>query len=116
MLSSTLKRSRAETYGTPHPTPIAVVAGAFRRAWVRVAGLGHGERRALEHVAAYSGDLDTLLAQHDVRHARPVDGSQRVFRAPGLVYSPPAHRLPVRGSRSVVVAVEASSGARVYSR
>lgn len=116
MLSATLKRSRAETYGTPHPTPMAVIAGAFRRAWVRVAGLGHGESRALVRVAAYSGDLDTLLAQHDVRHARPAEGSHRVFRAPGIVYSPPAHRLPVRGSRSVVVPVEASSGSRIYSR
>ncbi len=99
MLSPTLKRSPAETHGTPHPTPIAVVAGAFRRAWVRVVELGHGDRRAPRRASNYSGDLDSLLAEHDIRHARHVDGSHRVFKAPDLVYSPPAHRLPVRGSR-----------------
>ena len=65
--------------------------------------LGHGERRALEGAIGFSGDLDILLAQHDVRHARRADGSQRVFKAPGLVYSPPAHRLPPRGGRSAAV-------------
>jgi hypothetical protein len=64
----------------------------------------------------FSGDLDVLLAQHDVRHARRLDGSQRVFKAPDLVYSPPTHRLPVRGSRTVVVPIVGASRARHYSR
>ena len=86
MLSVTLKRRPAENFARPHLTPIAVVAGAFRRAWVRVVELGHRDRAALQSVMEYSGDLDCLLAQHDVRHARHVDGSRRVFRAPDLVY------------------------------
>ena len=64
----------------------------------------------------FSGDLDILLVQHDVRHARRMDGSQRVFKAPDLVYSPPVHRLPVRGSHSVVIPLSGASKARHHSR
>lgn len=100
MLIVALKRSPAETYGMPQPTPITIVAGAFRRALVRVFEIGRRDRDALERAIEYSGDLDCLLAQHDVRHAKHVDGSRRVFRAPELVYFPPVHRQPVRGSRT----------------
>ena len=91
MLIVALKRSPAETYGRPQPTPITIVAGAFRRALVRVLEIGRRDRDALERAIEYPGDLDCLLAQHDVRHAKHVDGSRRVFRAPDLVYSPPVH-------------------------
>jgi hypothetical protein len=93
-----LKRRPAETPGGPQPTPFAVVAGAFRRAWVRVVGLG--ERRTPQRLAEYSGHLDSLLAQHDLRHGRPVDGSQRVFKAPGLVNPAPAPKQAAAGRRS----------------
>jgi hypothetical protein len=100
MISPTLKRSPAETYGRAHLTPTAVVAGAFRRAWVRAIVLFRRDHDALKRVIEYSGDVDILLAQHDVRHARHVDGSRRVFKAPDLVYSPPAPRSASRGNPS----------------
>jgi len=97
-----------------HPTPIAVVAGAFRRAWVRVVGLG--VRRTHGHLAKYSGDLESLLVQHDLRHGRPPDGSHWIFKAPRLVYEPPAYPQPAQGRRSASMPGASYSDVDSYNR
>lgn len=102
MISATLKRSPAQTNGGFDPAPTEVIAGAFRRAWSRLFELGHRERRVLENVLKYEGDLDSLLARHDVRHARHLNGAQRVFRAPDLVVVPAFELQTVRWGRPSV--------------
>src|SRR5579863_10222047 len=86
MLSATLKPSRAE-YATPsRPAPIRAVTGAFRRVWVRVKRLRHSEStgQALAVPTAEAGPENPFRS---VTHA---GGMPRIFRAPGLVYQPPA--------------------------
>jgi|CZKI01.1.fsa_nt_gi hypothetical protein len=103
MLCVAMKRSPTETHGRLDSTPVAVVADAVRRAWARIVERVNGERSLLEHAATYSGDLDSLLVRHAVRHGRSQDGYHRVFRAPDLVYDPPVRVQPVRGSRLAAV-------------
>jgi len=103
MFRVTLRHSPEQTYVRLHPTPISVVAGAFRRAWVRIVGRSNGERRMTDNET--SGDLDGLLVQHAVRHSRLADDSHRVFRAPGLVHEPRASSQPARGTRTMSMPV-----------
>ncbi|HXQ82193.1 MAG TPA: hypothetical protein VN775_12815 [Opitutaceae bacterium] len=100
-----MRRSPEQTYANSLPTPIAVVAGAFRRAWVRVVGRVNGGRAMMENAANRSGDLDGLLVQHAVRHSRLVDDSHRVFRAPGLVDEPRVPSRPARATRTMSMPV-----------
>jgi len=116
MLSFTLKRSRAETYARFHPTPIAVVVGALGRAWARLFEPGRGGRRAREGVCLDQGDLDSLLARHDVRRWKSPDGTRPAFKAPSLVYAPVLGLQPVRERRAAVLPVEPGSGSEHYSR
>jgi len=64
----------------------------------------------------YSGDLESLLARHDIRRGKPHDGAGRVFRAPGLVFEPSIGLQPVRESRSSVVPIEGIPGTEHCSR
>src|SRR5271157_6284821 len=99
MLCVAMRSSPAKAHVRLDPTPVAVVAGAVRRAWSRIIERVNGERRQLEQAAIYSGDLDSLLVRHAVRHGRCQDGSHHVFRAPGLACVPPICMQPVRVSR-----------------
>jgi hypothetical protein len=73
------------------------MAGAFRRAWGRVARLGR--LRAATPTAQPPGDFEGILSQHDARRAGP-GGAPRIFKAPGLVDVPPLHRQPGPNRRS----------------
>jgi|GEM_PF-2194014 len=116
MLNAVMKRARADTFHTLHPTPVAVFAGAIRRAWARISDVGRGERHSLESAMGYSGDLESLLARHDFRRGKPHDGAGRVFRAPSLVFEPSIGHQPVRESRSSSVPIEGIPGAEHCSR
>jgi len=108
--------SPAHAYGRFQPTAVALVADAVRRAWARIAGSGHGESRMSEGAAAGSGDLENLLARHDVRRGRLPEGANRVFRAPGLVFVPAASLAPGREGRPPAARVEHVPGPEQYSR
>jgi len=105
MFDVAVKPTPTEVRGRPHPTPIAVVAGAFRRAWVRIVERGSGGRPVLESAMSFPGDVDSLLALHDIRHGRHSDTPHRVFKAPSLVCDPPVH-----GSRSAFSAISRGPG------
>jgi|SRR5271165_4532448 len=94
-----LNSTPSKTRGRLAPTPIAIVAGALRRAWVRIADRDNGERSLLDHAISFSGDLESLLVQHAVRHGQRREPAHRVFRAPELVYNPSLYRQPVRRAR-----------------
>jgi hypothetical protein len=116
MLSIAMKRARADTFHGLHPTPGAVFAGAIRRAWARISDFGHGGRHSLENAMNYSGDLESLLARHDIRRGLAQDGASRVFRAPSLVFEPTIGLQPARESRSSAVPLEGMAGAGHCSR
>jgi hypothetical protein len=116
MLVAAMRSAPADTFHGLHPTPVAVFAGAIRRAWARISDFGHGGRHSLEPAIGYSGDLESLLARHDVRRGRPHDGTGRVFRAPSLVFEPTIGIQPVRESRPSAVPIEGIPGAGHCSR
>jgi hypothetical protein len=116
MLSVAMKSVQADTFHGLHPAPVAVFAGAIRRAWARISELGHGGRHSLEHAMSYSGGLESLLARNDIRRGKPHDGAGRVFRAPGLVFEHSIGLQPVRESRSSAVPIEGIPGAEHCSR
>jgi hypothetical protein len=111
MLCIAMKRSPAKAHGRLDSTPVAIVAGAIRRAWARIVERIDGESRLLKHAAIYSDDLDNLLVQHAVRHGRNQDGSHRIFRPPDLVYDPPVRMQSVRESRPAAGSVASASKA-----
>ena len=116
MLLFAVKRTPSITCGSLHPTPIAVVAGAFSRAWIRIAERIYGGHRMLEDAMICSGELDSLLVQHAVRHGISQDGSHRVFRAPNLVYRPSVRIGPNRASRSAFAPGPSGPGTARNSR
>ena len=116
MLLVAMKRTPSVTYGSLHPTPIAVVAGAFFRAWARIAERVNGGRRVLERAMICSGELDSLLVQHAVRHGMSQDGTHRVFRAPDLVYCPSARIGPRRAGRTAYAPGSSGPGTARDSR
>ncbi len=73
------------------------MAGAFRRAWGRVARLGRRRASTLTPTAKPAGDFEGILSPHDAR--RP-GGAPRIFRAPGLVDVAPLYRQPGPTRRS----------------
>ena len=102
MLGHALKPTPTPTIAGLRQAPITVVAGALRRAWTRLAVFGADERRALGEAVGLHGAVDELLVRDTVHAGALGGGPHHVFRAPGLVYDPPAQGFALRRSRPPV--------------
>jgi hypothetical protein len=92
------------------PASTAVVSQALRRAWSRIAEIAAGERRMLGDAVGFSVDVGGLAERQGARPDDPHESSHRVFRAPGLVYDPPASGQPLRRRRPAAAPLDAAFG------